>query len=167
MQSLKLGFVILASTGLLFLGACGNQASESNSNSSVPTSETTTKTEPTTKSETVAKTESSGHSEANRGGQVVESGAYHLEFVPQKEDNGTHIDFYVQKGDNHEAIPNAKVTAQVQIPDGSQKTLNLTYDKEGKHYTVLLPEKASGEYQVKMLVDVDGKKVDGRFSFKN
>ena len=30
MQSFKLGFIVFASAGLLFLGACGNQASESN-----------------------------------------------------------------------------------------------------------------------------------------
>ncbi|MEH2195519.1 MAG: hypothetical protein V7K98_23165 [Nostoc sp.] len=159
MKSLKFGFVVFASAGLLFLAACSNQSSESNNKSSAPTSGTASKTE------TVAKTQSSGHPEANHGGQVVESGAYHLEFVPEKEDNGTHMDFYLQKGNNHEAIPNAKVTAQVQTPNSSEKTLNLVYDKEGKHYTVLLPEKASGQYQVKMLVAVDGKKLDGRFSF--
>ena len=80
----------------------------------------------------------------SHGGQVVESGAYHLEFVPEKEANGTHLDFYLQKGDTHEAIPNAKVTAQVQSPDGKQKSLNFVYDSAGKHYTVLLLGKVMG-----------------------
>jgi hypothetical protein len=88
-----------------------------------------------------------------------------LELVPIKEDSGTHIDFYLQKGDNHEAIPNANVTAQIQLPDGSQTKLNLAYDDDGKHYAVLLPEKATGQYQVKMTADINGEKVDGRFSF--
>lgn len=100
------------------------------------------------------------------GGQVVESGAYHLEFVPGKDANGTHLDLYLQKGDTHEAIPNAKVTAQVQSPDGKQKSLNLSYDSAGKHYTALLPGKATGQYQVKITADVSGQKVNGRFSFK-
>jgi len=85
--------------------------------------------------------------------------------VTEKEDNGTHLDFYLQKGGNHEAIPNAKVTAQVQLPDGIQKTLPLTYDAEGKHYAALLAGKAMGQYQVKVTSEIDGEKVDGRFSF--
>jgi len=71
----------------------------------------------------------------------------------------------LQKGDNHEAIPNAKVTAQIQLPDGTQKTLDMKYDAEGKHYTVLLPGTAPGQYQVKMSADVNAEKVNGRFSF--
>jgi hypothetical protein len=29
----------------------------------------------------------------------------------------------------------------------------------------MLPEKAAGQYQVKITSDIDGQKVDGRFSF--
>ena len=148
--------IVIGSVGLLFLGACSNS-------NQVSTNEKSPAISTSTSASTAAKT-SSQHGES-KGGQVVETGDYHLEFVAEKEANGTHIDFYLQKGDNHEAISNAKVKAQVQTPDGRQKTLNLAYDQEGKHYTVLLPEKSSGQYQVKMLVDIDGKKVDGRFSF--
>jgi len=167
MKSLKSGLIVLGSVGLLFLGACNsgssNQAASPDSNTASATP-AASETKPT---DTTAKTEpSGGHSEASgKGGQVVEAGAYHLEFVPEKEAQGTHMDFYVLKGDNHQSVPNAKVTAQVQTPDGGQKSLNLNYDKEGKHYTVLLPVNSPGQYQVKMLVDVDGKKVDGRFNF--
>jgi len=167
MKSLKSSLIILGSVGLLFLGACNsgssNQAASPDSNTASATP-AASETKPT---DTAAKTEpSGGHSEAHqKGGQVVETGAYHLEFVPEKEAQGTHMDLYVLKGDNHQAVPNAKVTSQVQTPDGGQKSLNLSYDKEGKHYTVLLPVNSPGQYQVKMLVDVDGKKVDGRFNF--
>jgi hypothetical protein len=102
----------------------------------------------------------------SHGGQVVESGAYHLEFVPEKEETGTHLDLYLQRGDTHEAIPNAKVTALVQSPDGKQQSLNLTYDDEGKHYTVLFPGTTTGQYQVKIAADVSGENVNGRFSFQ-
>jgi plastocyanin len=159
MISLKSSLIVIGSLGLVFLGACSNsnQAANTEKSPTISTSSANSPASPVTKT-------SSQHGES-KGGQVVETGAYHLEFVAEKEANGTHIDFYLQKGDNHEAISNAKVKAQVQTPDGKQKTLNLAYDKEGKHYTVFLPEKSSGQYQVKMLVDIDGKKVDGRFSF--
>jgi hypothetical protein len=44
------------------------------------------------------------------------------------------LELFLQKGDNHETIPNAKVTAQVQLPDGSQKSVNMAYDAAGKYY---------------------------------
>lgn len=163
MKSLKSLLIVLGSISLIFLGACGSNNQATNSDSS-PTS--AKPTESTAQPADAAKTESSSHgAKPQKGGQVVESGPYHLEFVPEKEANGTHLDFYLQKGDNHEAIPNAKVTAQVQLPDGTQKTLPLTYDAEGKHYAALLPGNASGQYQVKVTSDIDGRKVEGRFSF--
>ena len=163
MKSLKSLLIVLGSVSLFFLGACGDNNQATNSEIS-PTS--TKPAESTAQPTDAAKTESSGHAaKPLKGGQVVESGSYHLEFVPVKENNGTHLDFYLQKGDNHEAIPNAKVTAQVQLPDGTQKSLDLPYDAEGKHYAALLPEKATGQYQVKVTADISGQKADGRFSF--
>ena len=98
-----------------------------------------------------------------------------LEFKPtDKELNGcishlqiyrTHLDLFVQKSDNHAAVPNAKVTAQVQLPNGKQQTLALKYDADGKHYTVLFPVKTAGQYPVKMTADINGEKVNGRFTF--
>ena len=73
-----------------------------------------------------------GASKQSRGGQVVEQGAYHLELVPEKGKDGVHLDFYLQKGDNHQTIPNAKVTGQVQLPNGTQKNLTFKYDADGK-----------------------------------
>ncbi|NHC37224.1 hypothetical protein [Scytonema millei] len=105
-------------------------------------------------------------SKSKKGGQVVESGAYHLELVTLKEDKGTHLDFYLQRGDSHAAIPNAKVTAQIQMPDGMQKTLPFQYDTKGQHYTALLAGNKTGQYQLKMTADIKGEKVNGRFSFK-
>jgi len=163
MKSLKSMLLVLGSVSLIFLGACGNNNQATNTESSPTTAQPA---ESTTQPADAANTESSGHAaKPLAGGQVVESGPYHLEFVSEKEDNGTHLDFYLQKGDNHEAIPNAKVTAQVQLPDGTQKTLPLTYDAEGKHYAALLPGNATGQYQVKVTSEIDGQKVDGRFSF--
>lgn len=165
MKSLKFGIILLGTVGLTFLAACGSGEQSSNSTGKTTASqgETAAKTSPAPAKETAAKT---AHPSKSQGGQVIESGPYHLEFLTEPEAEGIHIDFYLQKGDNHEPIPNAKVTAQVQLPDGTQKSLNLTYDAEGKHYAVLLPEKAPGEYKVAVLSDINGEKVNGRFSFK-
>ncbi|ODG98432.1 hypothetical protein A4S05_08860 [Nostoc sp. KVJ20] len=160
MQSFKLGFVVFASIGLLFLGACGNQASESSSNPSVATSETATNTG------TTANSKKSAHGgSGSKNAQVVEAGKYHLEFVPEKEGSTTHLDLYLQTGDKHEAVPNAKVTADIQSPDGKQKTVTLTYDADGKHYATKLEGVIAGQYQVKVTANVGTEKVNGRFSF--
>ena len=155
MTSLKSSLIILGSMGLLFLGACsnGNQVASTENSPATSTSSAESSASPV-----------ANHGKSH-GGQIVETGAYHLEFVPEKEASGTHMDFYVLNGENHEPVPNAKVKAQVQLPDGTQKSYDLKYDAEGKHYTALLPVNASGQYQVKVTSDINGKKVDGRFSF--
>lgn len=157
MNFMKLDLFACANIGMLVLGFFinTNQAANAGNKPDVNFSKTIAKTELV-----------SQHPGSNQGGQVVESGKYHLEFVPQPEANGTHMDLFLQTGNNHEAIPNAKVTAQVQMPDGTQKTLPLKYDTKGKHYTALLAGKASGQYQVKINADIKGEKVSGRFSFK-
>lgn len=163
MKLLKLSLVVIGSAGLFLLGACGNNSSDTKVDKTTVASpsDKVTKTEPSSD-----KAASNKDGVANKGGQVIESGKYHLEFVPVKEADGTHLDFYLQTGDNHEAVSNAKVTAQVQLPDGSQKEVPLTYDAAGKHYAALLPEKSTGEYKVAVLSEINGEKVNGRFSFK-
>lgn len=160
MKILKSGLIIVGSIGVIFLGACssGNQSVSSDSSPAADSS---------ARESTEANTEASSDHAAvpQAGGQVVESGPYHLEFVSEPESEGTHLDFYLQRGDNHEAIPDAKVIAQIQLPDGTQKTLPFTYNAEGKHYTTLLSGKATGQHQVKITSDINGKKVDGRFNF--
>jgi hypothetical protein len=156
------GIIILASTGLLLLGACsqGTKTNDSASTTATPQSETTT---PATMTKTMA--EGQSHMSPKKGGQVVESGKYHLELVPQKEGSSTHLNFYLLQGDNHQIVPNAKVTADLQSPDGQQKTLTFSYNAKDKHYTTLVNEKAAGQYQVKIAATVGSEKIDGRFNF--
>jgi hypothetical protein len=166
MKLLTSGIIALASAGLLLLGACSKESKTSdtaNPNAATPTAETAppATTSPAT---TTAKSESSKDGKS-KGGQVVESGKYHLEFVPEKSSNETHLDLYLQKGDTHEAIANAKVTADVQLPDGKLKTLSLSYDASGKHYAAVLKEKITGQYQVKVNATIGSEKADGRFNF--
>lgn len=158
MRSLKFSIIVPGIISLLALGAC---------NSGTPTSSTPSPAQTTaTKTTESASPSSSPSPSAKQGGQVIESGAYHLELVTAKEEGGLHIDFFLQKGDNHEAVADAKVTAQVQFPDGTQKSLDLVYDAAEKHYTAMLDSKAAGEYKVAILTDIKGEKVNGRFSFK-
>ncbi|PSF31277.1 hypothetical protein C7H19_23045 [Aphanothece hegewaldii CCALA 016] len=159
MRSLKLGLILLGSMGLIFLNACSNKEQASNPSNSPAASPTET----TTKAE-VKEVKSDG-SHSLKGGQVAETGAYHLELVPLKEADGVHLDFYLYKGDDHKLVPNAKIAAQVQFPDGTQKILDLPYKANGEHYGALLTEKATGQYQVKITADINGEKVNGRFSF--
>jgi len=157
-ENMKTKFVILGSLGLIFLGACNNGNQVATPDSSPVAINNSAETSP--------QGDSTHAAIPQAGGQVIESGQYHLEFVHAAEPNGTHLDFYLQSGDNHEPIPDANVTAQVQLPDGNAKTLNMDYDAAGKHYTAMLPEQASGEYKIAILSEVNGEKVNGRFAFK-
>ncbi|BDA75805.1 unknown protein (plasmid) [Calothrix sp. PCC 7716] len=175
MKLIKIAVVSVASMGLMFLGACSGGTQE---NASTEKTETTTKTAENASTTETAKSGGSekGHShkhdesqegkEHSHGGQVVESGQYHLELVAEKEDKGTHLDFYLKKGEKHEVVSNAKITADIQSPDGKQKTVPLTYNAESKNYEAEIPEQAVGQYQVKVTADVGGEKLNGRFSFK-
>lgn len=160
MKSLKSDLIILGSVGLLFLGSC------SNDNQAANTENTSTLSTSTTQTPSVAPvTKTDSQHGKSQGGQVVETGKYHLELVPGKEAKGTHLDLFLQTGDNHEAVTDAKVTAQIQLPDGKEKLLPLTYDSSGKHYKTNLSENAAGQYQVKITADIKGEKVNGRFIF--
>lgn len=163
MKAFKCLLIAISTPLLISLGACGtgNQPANPDNNSTAGKT-----TESATQPTDTAKNEPSGHAAVpQKGGQVVETEKYHLEFVALPEENGTHLDFYLQKGDNHETVPNAKVTAQIQLPDGTQKTVPMPYDAAGKHYAASLPGKIPGQHQVKITSDIEGEKVDGRFSF--
>ncbi|MDZ7965509.1 MAG: hypothetical protein RM368_11100 [Nostoc sp. DedSLP03] len=179
MKLLKTSFVFLGSISLLFLGACSgsNQAANSENNS-VASTTTAAKTETAAKDNhsendghSHNKNNAQGHSEDGKGehshgGQVIESGQYHLEFLAEPQKDVTHIDFYLKKGEKYDTVSNAKVTAQIQLPDGSQKSLPLTYEAKEQHYHAVLSEKAAGEYKVAILSDINAEKMNGRFTFK-
>lgn len=156
----------LSSVAVLVLGACSSNAPTSsepaNTTSSPPAASS-----PEASSNPAAATEKTSSQTSKQGGQVVKAGDYHLEFVPSKEGDGTHLDFFLYKGASTEVIPNAKVTAQVEFPDGTLKELPLKYEPEGKHYGEKLPgASAVGDYKVAILTDVNGEKINSRFSFK-
>jgi hypothetical protein len=161
-KSLTAGITILASAGLLLLSSCSKEVktSDSASSNSAQTAPSTTASKPI-----IGDGMEKSHMTPRKGGQVVESGKYHLELVPEKEGDNTHLDFYILEGEKHQAVANAKVTADVQLPDSKQKTIPMNYDAAGKHYAAALGEKAIGKYQVKIFATIGSEKVDGRFSF--
>jgi hypothetical protein len=164
MKLLTSGILILASGGLLLLGSCSKAAKTSDAASSNP-AQTTAETAPAPTASKPMDGMEKSHMAPKKGGQVVESGKYHLELVPEKEGDSTHLDFYILQGEKHETVSNAKVTAEIQAPDGKQKTIPFSYDASGKHYAAALGEKAIGKYQVKIAATIGSEKVDGRFSF--
>lgn len=170
-MQLKISVTAISAIGLLFLGACGcsNQptspASPANSPMATSSPQSPQATSRSTPKTTNAKT-GEEHQHGGQGGQVLESGPYHLELVTSKKSAETHIDLFLQKGDNHEPIPDAKVAAEVQLPDGSQRSLPMKYDSGKQHYTAILPDANSGEYKVAILSDIKGEKINGRFTFR-
>ncbi len=163
MKFLKTGLIIAGTAGLMLVAASGNATQATNAAS--PNASATKTTAQINHDAPTKIAATPGHSNSSKGGQVVESGPYHLELVVGKEAAQTHLDFYLQRGDNHQTIPNAKITGQIQMPDRTQKTLTFTYDQKDQHYTALLPGKVAGQYQMKITADINGQKVDGRFTF--
>lgn len=143
-------------TSALTLAACGG---------------TETATAPDTTAAPVAaspaetETDAADHSAATQGGQVVETGAYHVELVPVPEADGIRLDLYLQTGDTHEAVADAAVVAQVQLPDGTQQALPMEYDAAGEHFFAFLPSQAAGDYKAVIQTEINGEKVNARFSF--
>ncbi len=146
----------LATATLFSLIACNNIT---------PSTETSpTSTNMATTSAT--STPQASTSQVAKGGMVVESQGIHLELIPEQEANQTHMDLLVQKSDTHASVPTAKVMLQVQTPSGKTETVSMKYDVAGQHFAGVLPSSEQGQYQVKTTVDIGGKIVDGRFSFK-
>jgi len=152
--------LILIGSGLIgLLSACSSPTPQATAPIPIATAPTNSKTEP---SKAAAKP-SENHSKPN---QVVEVGTYHLELVAINEDGGVHIDLFLQNGSDHSPIPDAKVSAQVQLPNGTKKSLDMPYKADGKHYGGLLSETIAGEYKVVILSEIKGQKINGRFAFK-
>jgi hypothetical protein len=171
MKMLKTSLIALTSISLL-LGACGTSEQATNTQNT-----TTTSTEKTAaKSPEVAKTEATDKPKesANGGhgagghhkGQVVQSGKYHVELSPDLKKDSIHLNTTIH-GDSDKVITNAKLVAQIQSPDGTNQTLPILYNTEEKQYTGKLPvSKTTGDYKVAIQAEIDGEKINTRFSFK-
>lgn len=165
MPSRQFLILLISSLSLLPFSACG-------SNPSTTTTATNTAASPaaiasSTPSLTQTQSASStDHAQHSKGGQIVEVGDYHLELLAAPENEGLHIDLYLLKGNEHMAVPDATVTAQIKLPDGTQTTVPMKYKPQEEHYTAYLNTKATGDYKVTVLTQIGSEKVNGRFGFK-
>jgi hypothetical protein len=166
LQSLK--FLMLSSGLVIAIAACSSPTPETKTAPPNPLPSATSTIEPKAIASLQAneKANEKASGKSNQGGQVVEFGAYHLELVTINEESGVHIDLFLQNGSDHSPIPDAKVSAQVQLPNGVKTTLDMPYKADGKHYGALLSETIAGEYKVVILSEIKGEKINGRFAFK-
>ena len=161
-------FTMMMGVSLLILTSCASgkdKTADVDVSAPVSTSSTSSGDVSSAPAKSAASAPADADGVSQHGGRVVEVGEYHLELVPLAEAEGAHLDLFLLKGDRHEAVPTAKVTAQVELPDGSQQSLEMPYDAEGGHYAALLTSSAPGEYKVAVLSDIGGEKINGRFSF--
>ena len=186
MKFFNISLIALGSASLLFLGACSseNKAKTESTTTSTPVAktETTTATKDGEKhsegdghdysKDGEEHSEGDGHDHSKDGkkdghsGQVVQSGKYHIELKPDLDKDSIHLDTKLH-GEQDKEITDAKLLAQVQLPDGSNKTLPVLYNTEEKQYTAKLPASTTkGDYKVVLQVDVKGEKFNSRFSFK-
>ena len=171
LKSLKSLTIVSSLIGIIAIAACSSPTPETKSSLPNPISTPANPSEQTKatapkNSEKASENPNENHGKSNQGGQVVEVGAYHLELVAINEDGGVHIDLFLQNGSDHSPIPDAKVSAQVQLPNGTKKSLDMPYKADGKHYGALLSETIAGEYKVVILSEIKGEKINGRFTFK-
>ncbi|AFY61062.1 hypothetical protein [Synechococcus sp. PCC 6312] len=162
MQVKVLSVITILGLGLS-LGACGG-SSDTTSSALSPASPSPEMSSPSPEvANSVTNAEpSDGH---GQGGQVIETGKYHLELLVAEEPAGLHIDFFIQEGEAHTPVPDAQVVGQLQLPGGSQKTLDFQYSDADKHYTAYLTDAPAGEYRLVVLTDIRGEKINGRFTF--
>jgi hypothetical protein len=168
MKFFNMSLIVLGSASLLLLGACssGDKAAKTESTTtSIPVAKTETTTA-TKDKEKHSEGDDRDHTKDDRkDSQVVQSGKYHVRFKSALEKDSTHLDIKLH-GDREKEITDAKLTAQVQLPGGSNQVLAVPYSAEEKHYVAKLLTKATGDYQVALQADVKGEKFNSRFSFK-
>jgi hypothetical protein len=112
-----------------------------------------------------AATPSVAGNDSVKGGEVKESGKYHLELVNKKEADKTHLDFILKIDATQKDIPDAKVSGEVVVPGGKQLPLTFTYSAKDKSYKADIPGKATGAYNVKINAAIGADKPSGRFTF--
>ena len=153
MEVIKIGLMGLFSAGLLLLGACSNSDKAANQSTATTTA---AKTEEQPKDPTK-------HTHTS---QVVQLERYHIDLRPDPDGDFIHLDTKIHDLQDRPII-DAKIVAQVQLPDNTNQTIQVKYNVEEKQYTgKLTASKALGDYKVVLLTNARGEKFNSRFSFK-
>jgi hypothetical protein len=155
----------LLTTALLVVAAACNNTSPTPDASQSTTSGSPSPSGSVAASNSASPSPSDSAAASNNNPNAIESDGIQLVFSPSTEANQTHVDVFVQKVGSREPIPTAKITMQVQTPNGQTQNIPVKYDAAGKHFGGVVPGAAAGQYQVKVSAVVDGKTLDGRFSF--
>ncbi|CCQ57769.1 MULTISPECIES: hypothetical protein [Crocosphaera] len=149
MKTIKLGLLCFGSMGLFFLVGCTNPtvtSDESMGSNSATISEEN-------HSEHDSHDHSHDHGKHSQSEQVIKSGEYTLKLVTVPSDKGVHIAFYLLEGEANKQVKTAQVQGQLQLPNGEQKAIPLNYEAERNHYHGMLSE-------------LNGEKINGKFSFQ-
>jgi hypothetical protein len=175
MQSLiKLSVLLI---GIAIVAGCSSPSAPNNSQATAGnnTAAATTAANSAVKSDSEKKAgdghnheKGDGHNhqegDAHSHTEPVKVGDYSMELESHKEGNSLHFDFHLHKGKDE--VADAKVTAQLQMPDGGQKSLEMPFSPEEKAYVAKLESPAVGEYKVAVLSDLKGEKMNARFTIK-
>jgi hypothetical protein len=179
MQSwIKLSVLVI---GIAIVTGCSNTSASNNSQAAAGNGMASSAPATTTAATTVSKADSEkktdgghdhrkgdGHNHKDGDGhshtEPVKVGDYSMELESHKEGNELHFDFHLHKGKDE--VTDARVTAQFQMPDGSQKSLEMPFSPEEKAYVAKLSSPAAGEYKVAVLSDLKGEKMNARFTIK-
>ena len=153
----KSSLILFVALGALSLIACGESEQATNTSDAPETVSTI--------DEEHEHSHDEHYDENAENAQVIVSGIYHLEFIAEPKDDGTNLNFHLENEESHQPIPDAKVAARVQLPNGDEKILDLQYEAERERYVAFLPEQAKGEYKVTILTETNGEQVNSSFSF--
>lgn len=151
--------------GIAIMTGCSSPSTSTNPQAISASSSATPSAPQATKSDSEKKSgDGHDHKEGANHTEAVKVGDYSMELESHKEGDELHFDFHLHKGKDE--VMGAKVTAQLQMPDGSQKSMEMPFDAKEKAYVAKLENSAAGEYKVAVLTDLKGEKMNARFTIK-
>lgn len=152
MRYLKIGTIVVGSIGLIFMSA---SCSDRNATEDLQR----------LKALTALSNQHNHSQEIENQTQSKNSDIYNLELIVDSESgNEIHLDLCLEKGNKQ--IEDAKVKAEIKLPNGQEKTIPLNYVAEKKHYHNVLPEKIKGEYKIAIMANIGNERINRETSIQ-